>query len=79
MLARNGKFPTPSRKKELEHIATRFIKDQDERMKQLEDYVHKIATVFMKLVEAVEEVINGRTNENKKRLKKKKNHWIPMR
>ena len=42
-------FPKPSRQKEFEHTVTNFILDQEERIKQLEEYMMEIGSEFMQL------------------------------
>ncbi|GJU44098.1 hypothetical protein Tco_1201364 [Tanacetum coccineum] len=41
--------PEPSRQEEFEHIVMNFILDQEERVKQLEEYIRKIGSEFMQL------------------------------
>ncbi|GKF82032.1 hypothetical protein Tco_0243688 [Tanacetum coccineum] len=58
-------LPKPSRQAEFEHIVTNFIFDQEERIKQLKDYMQVIAEEFMEF--SSEFTRRLKENENKPR------------
>ncbi|GJS98301.1 hypothetical protein Tco_0819471 [Tanacetum coccineum] len=62
--------PEPSRQEEFEHIVTNFILGQEERVRQLEEYMKAIVGDFMqlslKVVEKLKDEIRGEENRVKK-------------
>ncbi|GKA28037.1 hypothetical protein Tco_0714205 [Tanacetum coccineum] len=64
------KLPKPSRQAEFEHIVTNFIFDQEERIRQLEDYMQVIAEEFMKFSSEFARRLKERIKENENKPRK---------
>ncbi|GKB17257.1 zinc finger, CCHC-type containing protein [Tanacetum coccineum] len=65
----------PSRQEEFEHIVMNFIYDQEERIKQLKNYMQDITNEFMELSSEVTLRLKERIKENESKPQKiKKNH-----
>ncbi|GKE36431.1 hypothetical protein Tco_1459836 [Tanacetum coccineum] len=62
--------PEPSRQEEFEHIVMNFILDQEERVKQLEDYMKVIIGDFMQLSSEVTGRLKDKIREEGGRLRK---------
>nr|GEV06702.1 zinc finger, CCHC-type [Tanacetum cinerariifolium] len=62
--------PEPSRQEEFEHIVTNFILDQEERVKQLEEYMRMIVGDFMQLSLKVTRRLKRKIIEEGSRIRK---------
>ncbi|GJZ86705.1 hypothetical protein Tco_0658315 [Tanacetum coccineum] len=62
--------PKPSRQEEFEHIVTNFIFDQEERVKQLEEYMEVIKNDFMQLSSEVIRRLKEKKRENENKIRK---------
>ncbi|GKA90219.1 hypothetical protein Tco_0812089 [Tanacetum coccineum] len=62
--------PEPSRQEEFEHIVINFILDQEERVKQLEEYMRVIVDDFMKLSSEVTRRLKEKIIEEGSRIRK---------
>ncbi|GKA83096.1 hypothetical protein Tco_0789844 [Tanacetum coccineum] len=60
----------PSRQEEFEHIVMNFIFDQEERIRQLEDYMQVIAEEFMEFSSEVARRLKERIKEKDNKPKK---------
>ncbi|GKD63227.1 hypothetical protein Tco_1305335, partial [Tanacetum coccineum] len=60
----------PSRQEEFEHIVMNFILDQEERVRQLEDYMRAIAEEFMEFSLKVARRRKERIKENENKPRK---------
>ncbi|GJW26556.1 hypothetical protein Tco_0040367 [Tanacetum coccineum] len=54
----------PSRQEEFEHIVIIFVLDQEERIRQLEDYMQAITDEFMEFSSEVTQILKERIKEN---------------
>ncbi|GKD10488.1 hypothetical protein Tco_1190173 [Tanacetum coccineum] len=63
-------LPKPSRQAEFEHIVTNFIFDQEERIRQLEDYMQVIAEEFMEFSSKFARRLKERIKENENKPRK---------
>ncbi|GJY13767.1 hypothetical protein Tco_0383076 [Tanacetum coccineum] len=62
--------PEPSRQEEFEHIVMNFILDQEERVKQLEEYMRVIMDDFMQLSSEVTRTLREKITEEGSRIRK---------
>ncbi|GKB01480.1 retrotransposon ORF1 [Tanacetum coccineum] len=62
--------PEPSRQEEFEHIVINFILDQEERVKQLEEYIRVIVDDFMQLSLKVTRRLKEKIIEEESRIRK---------
>ncbi|GKA30718.1 hypothetical protein Tco_0717023 [Tanacetum coccineum] len=60
----------PSRQEEFEHIVMNFILDQEERVRQLEDYMQAITEEFMEFYSEVARRLKERIKENENKPRK---------
>ncbi|GKC28302.1 hypothetical protein Tco_1035596 [Tanacetum coccineum] len=64
------KLSEPSRQEEFEHIVTNFIFNQEERIRQLKDYMQVISEEFMEFSSEVARRLKERIKENKNKPRK---------
>ncbi|GKD88821.1 hypothetical protein Tco_1364328, partial [Tanacetum coccineum] len=72
-LATNEMYRPPSeplRQEEFEHIVMNFVLDQEERIRQLEDYMQAIMDEFMEFSSEVTQRLKERIKENENKPKK---------
>ncbi|GKG62837.1 hypothetical protein Tco_0636568, partial [Tanacetum coccineum] len=62
--------PEPSLQEEFEHIVMNFILDQEERVKQLKEYMRVIMDDFMQLCSEVTRGLKEKTIEEGSRIRK---------
>ncbi|GJR83877.1 hypothetical protein Tco_0154662 [Tanacetum coccineum] len=60
----------PSRQEEFEHIVMNFVLDQEERTRQLEDYMQSITDEFMEFSSEVTQKLKERIKENENKPRK---------
>nr|GEW04250.1 hypothetical protein [Tanacetum cinerariifolium] len=70
--------PEPSRQEAFEDLVMNFILDQEERVKQLEEYMGVIGSDFMQLSLEVVEKLKEETKIKKINSRRSKNHEVPQ-